>query len=362
MSKIAVVLAGLLVLALLASAVSCGGDETTAKPTGGVSPTLSPEPTPEPITLKLVLSTPLNSVGGIIHQRFADLMEEYTHGRVLVDIYPGSQLFPVTEAWEAVVTGAVDMMSDATYWVSSAVPDVMAFYIDGMWQSYDQAYAALEETELPDIIAEKIEEAGPVKVLTIIPTGINMCVANSVRETEYLADLEGLRCQSSPGSPSMPLYDYVGMAAVPVSFEETSAAFIQGVIDAVQYPPYTITDLGMHETAQHVICHASMLPTVAMMVNMDSWNAIPADLQDIIINEVVPETYEFGKRIYREAEDEALDTIAENVETLHWTRPDDYAAYVKYAMAHPVIKVMMLMVDPEILEIIEEARLGSQQQ
>jgi len=158
----------------------------------------------------------------------------------------------------------------------------------------------------------------------------------------------------------MPLYDYAGMSAVPVAFEEVPAAFIQGVIDAVQYPPFSIVDLGLHETAKHAIVHASMLPTVGMIISRYSWENIPVDLQDIIMNEVVPETYEFGKRTYREREEEALELIEQNVETFHWTKPDDYAAYADYAMNHPVIKVMMLMVDPKIIKIIEESRPGGQ--
>jgi len=368
MRKPAILLTGLLLLALVVGAIGCGGDETTATPTGG--PTAAPTsgatatptatPKPEPITLKLVSSSQPDSIGGLIYQHFAGLMEDYTDGQVMIDIYPGSQLLPVTEEWEAIVTGAVDIMADATYWVSPAVPDVMAFYIDGMWESIEHAYAAMEETELPDIIAQKIEEAGPVKVLTIMPTAVNVSVLNTVRETEYLADLDGLRCESSPGSPTMPLYDYTGMAAVPVAFEEVPAAFIQGLLTAVQYPPFSIVDLGLQETAKHAIVHASMLPTVGMIINRDSWDDIPADLQDIITNEVMPDTYEFGKNLYREKEEAALELIEQNVETFHWTKADDYAAYAAYARNHPVIKVMKLMVDPRIIQIIEEARPSNQ--
>jgi TRAP-type C4-dicarboxylate transport system substrate-binding protein len=352
MKRLALLLVALLMVAAVALSAGCGGDEATPGP----SDTGIATPTPEPITLKLVSSMPSDAVGGRIYQHFADLVEEYTDGRVTIDIYPGSQLFPVTEEWEAVVTGAVDMMADASYWISPNVPDVLAFYIDGLWESFEQAYAALEESELPQLLATKIEEAGPVETLVIMPTGIRLCILNTVRETDSLEDLDGLKCQSSPGSPSQPIYEYSGMAAVPLSFEETPTALMQGVIDAVHFPPFTIADFGMHEMADHALIRTSMLPTTVLLVNRDSWLSLPEDVRAIVSDEVVPEIYEFGKTNYREAEEAALQLIEQSVETMHWMTQEELDTYVEYAHAHPTIVVQMLMVDPEILDIIEGLR------
>ncbi len=343
-------LIAILSLVVITGVVGCSGTESTPTATGPASPT------PEPITLKLISSMPADAVGGRIYQHFAGLVEEYTDGRVTVDIYPGSQLFPVTEEWEALVTGTVDIMADASYWISPYVPDVMAFYVDGLWESFEQAYAALEESDLPQLLGAKIEEAGPVETLVIMPTGIRTCVLNTVRETASLEDLDGLRCQSSPGTPAQPLYEYTGMAAVPVAFEEAPTALVQGVIDAVHFPPFTIVDFGMHEMADHALVRTSMLPTTVLLMNRDSWEGLPEDIRDIITDDVVPEVYEFGKRNYREAEEAALELIEENVETMHWIAQDELDAYVEYAHAHPTIVVQMLMVDPEILDIIEGLR------
>jgi len=83
---------------------------------------------------------------------------------------------------------------------------------------------------------------------------------------------------------------------------------------------------------------------------------LPGDVQDIIVDRVMPDTYEYGKRVAREKEDEALEVIAENVETLHWVTEEDLAPYHEYALDHPVFKVQMLMVDPGIVQIIEDKR------
>ncbi len=354
MRRLARLLTAGLMLAVLLGASSCGGGEVSPGPTDGLTPK------PEQIRLKLINSQPADSTGGIVHSYFADLVEEYTNGQVVVDIYPGSQLFPATEQWEALVTGAVDILADSTYYVSPYVPDVMISYIDGVFESYEHAYAVLEESEFPRILAEKIEEAGPVKTLGIHPGAMAMCVSNSVRETKRLKDLEGLRTQSSPGTPSIPLYDYTGMAAVPISYEETPAAFIQGVIDAVHFPPTAIKDLRLYETGKHMLCRYSLFFVGVLCINNNSWERLPADVQDTIVNDVMPKVYEFHKAAFREDEDTALEIIEQNVETINWVEQDDFDSYIEYSLTHPTYRVQMLMVDPEILEVIEGVRPGNE--
>jgi C4-dicarboxylate-binding protein DctP len=335
------------ILVLIVSAVGCGGDAEET-------------PTFEPVTLKLVSSPLATSPDGRTYSHFAELVEQYTDGRVVVDVYPGSQLFPATEQWEAVATGAVDIFADSTYYVYTHVPDTMVFYIDGLWESYEQAYAVLENSDLPQILAEKIEAAGPVKMLGIMPGVTTGCIVNSVRETRELMDLEGFKTQSSPGAPPPALYEYTGMAAIPLSYEETSTAFIQGVLDAVHRPPHVIVEFGTHETAKHALCRTAWFTTYALLINSDSWESLPADDRDIILNRVVPETYQFAKTTFREEEAAALELIEESVDTLHWVTQEDMDGYLEYAKTHPIIQTQLLMVDREIVEIIEDLRQTGQ--
>jgi TRAP-type C4-dicarboxylate transport system substrate-binding protein len=331
---------GLLTLVLVATCVGCGGDEVTSAP----------------ITLTMVSTTKLDGAAAPAYQLFADLVEEHSDGRVVVDIYPNSQLYPATEQWEAVATGAVDMLADASYWIYQYVPDVMVFYVDGVWDGREHCYAALEDSELSQVLGERIAAAGPMKAIGFMPASLNMGIINSVRETRYLADLEGLRIQSSPGSPPPPMYDYVGAKGVPLSLEETSVGFRQGILDAVQMTADTIDGFRLYDTGQHVLWRISMFPNLVLIMNRDSWDSLPADLQDAIENEIMPQVYEFDKRNYREVEDAAMETIAQNVKTVNWVTEQDLDAYVEYAQTHPVYMMQMLMVDPRIIEIVEQIR------
>lgn len=366
MDKYKMLLVSLVVLSLIAGTFACGGRDASPTPlvtsTQGVTqtPSVTPAPIHEPITLKLITGALEGTPRGDIYYHFKDLVEEYTNRRVMIDIYPGAQLFPRTEEWETVVTGAVDIFADAFYYISKAVPDVMVYYMDGLWESYEQAYAVLEESELPQILRQKVEEAGPVKLLGILPGEMAGCIVNCDRETKQLKDLEGLRCQSSPGSPSTAIYAYSGMVDVPLAVEEVSVAFIQGIVDAVQYTAGTITAQRMHETAKHALCRTAFFSTYAVLMNSDSWESLLSEDQYIILNKVMPEMYEYAKIIGREFEETSLELIEQNVETMHWITQEDSDAYTEFVQTHPVHKVQALMVDPRILEIVDKLRPSKQ--
>jgi TRAP-type C4-dicarboxylate transport system substrate-binding protein len=355
MKKVSILLVGLLLLSLVAGTLGCGGgDEAAATPTGGSTPA----PTVEPVTLKMVTSSPGETARPYFF--FAELVEQYTDGRVEVDVYPDSQLFPGTEQWEALVTGAVDIFGDSVWWFSSSVPDVMLFYIDGVFESYEHAYAAMEESDLTQILSEKIEAVGPVKNLGMLSGSMAIALMNNVRETKQLKDLEGLRCQGHPGTPSTPIYDYSGMTSIPIAIEEVASSFITGVVDAVQFPPPASVDMMLYEPAKHALFMNSMFFAFSVTMHNDAWDSLPADIQDIILNRVMPEVYDFTKQMYREQEDAAIKTISENVETANWVTQEDFDAYIAYADTHAMKKVQLLMIDPAIMEIIEDARPSNQ--
>ena len=189
-----------------------------------------------------------------------------------------------------------------------------------------------------------------------------MCLLNTVRETRDFTDLEGLKTQGSPGYPPSPLYDYSGMLSVPISVEEVTGAFMQGMLDAVNYPPTTMLELGLVEPAKHALFYYSLFITMGIVMHMDAWESLPADIQAIILNEVMPQVYEFSKRLSREVDDAAVAELQQSLESTHWVTEEGYASYYEYLPTHSLQKVQKLMIDPELLQMIDGLRPSRQQQ
>ncbi|MFC2059381.1 hypothetical protein ACFLTS_07100, partial [Chloroflexota bacterium] len=128
MRKLMIILSPLLLLALIFGSFGCGGDEATPtpKPTVApttaptvapttaptVAPTTAPTPTakPEPVTLKLSHPYPVGHALDLSANKFKELIEEYTDGLVMIDIFPAGTLLeggPV--AFEGASLGTADL-------------------------------------------------------------------------------------------------------------------------------------------------------------------------------------------------------------------------------------------------------------
>jgi TRAP-type C4-dicarboxylate transport system substrate-binding protein len=236
----------------------------------------------------------------------------------------------------------------------------MVFYIDGVWESEAHVDSVLEESDLTQILADKAAEADNVEVLGIFPGSLQLCILTRETEATSLKDLNGLRCETSPGTPETPIYTYTGMKGVPIPYEEVTTSLTMGVLDAAIYPAFVHVDLRLYEPANHMICFPGSNACFAIVINRDSWESLPADIRDIITDEVWPEAYEFAKVFARQTEDEAVELVSQNVETAHFVEPEELRDYFAFALEHSMTKVQLLMVDPRIMESIDALRPSRQ--
>ena len=361
MKKLAMPLVLLLVFSLILGVVGCGsGEEETRTPAPTAAPAASPSPTPESITLKLCHSVPPGHNTDLVAQEFARLVEEYTVGRVLVDIYHSAALFPAEELWEALHTGAMDAYVESSWWASSWVPSVYAYFMDGLWESWEHGYAVMNDGRVSRMLTDLIEEAGNIKVLRVLPAGLMLGHITEDTEITHLKDLDGMRTNTSPGYPPMPIHEYAGLKPVPIASEETTIAFVQGIIDSVCMTPTVLRQAHYYDTGKHLFWRPGSFRSNLCMVNRETWEGLPADVQDILLNRVAPELEDFSKRLYQDSETADMEFLGEQVETVHWMTPEQATEFWEGIKDHSTMIVQMLMVEPEILEIIEELRPSAQ--
>lgn len=349
MRKLAILLVPFLLLSLVLGVVGCGSEE-------GETPTL----TPTSITLKLAHSVPLGHTTDLVAQEFARLVEEYTEGQILVDIYHSAALFEAEVLWEALNTGAMDVYVESSWWISSWVSSVYAFYMDGLWESWEHGYAVMDDGRVSQILTDLAEESGQVKMLRVLPAGIMLGHITKDREITHLTDLAGLRTNTSPGYPSMPIHEYAGLEAIPIAYEETTIAFTQGIIDSVCMTPTVLRQGHYYDIGKHIFWRPGSFRTNLCMMNKEVWESLPADIQDILINQVAPELEDFSQSLYQKSESDDIEFLGEQVETVHWMTPEQAAEFWEGVKDHPTMQVQMLIVDPRILEIIGELRPSAQ--
>ena len=80
----------------------------------------------------------------------------------------------------------------------------------------------------------------------------------------------------------MEILQDLGAEAVFIPHAETYTALQTGVIDASSTAAFVYNDLKFYEVCKHYYSNKWGMPTNNMIVNMDKWNALPADMQAIL--------------------------------------------------------------------------------
>ena len=260
------------VLAFLLSACGEKANETTAK-------NAEPQQTFE---WKMVTSWPKNFPGlGTGPEKFANMVDEMSAGRLKIKVYGAGQLVPALEVFDAVSRGTAQMgHSGAYYWKGKApaaqfftsVPFGLTAQEMHGWIHYGGGMELWQEVYAP---------------FNLIPlaggnTGVQMGGWFN-KEINSLKDLDGLKMRM-PGLGGEVL-QRAGGTPVTLPGAELFTALQTGAIDATEWVgPYNDLAFGLYKAAKFYYYPGWHEPGSMMeyTVNKAAFEALPKDLQAIV--------------------------------------------------------------------------------
>jgi TRAP-type C4-dicarboxylate transport system substrate-binding protein len=296
------VIYGLLAVILLVGLVA----GCTAKPAG-------------PITWDYVSFTPLtNDIEfGVIKQNFIDPVNERSNGRLTINVRGGPEVIPSYDLGSAVQTGTIDIASIPIGFFDSLIPGA-----DSMRLS---PFTAAEEREkgIYDYVQEAVFEPNGFYNLGRPTTTDDFFYHSMTKRIEKPEDFIGIKIS---GSPSLFAWaEALGMTPMLVQLPEYYSALERGVVDGITSSHCVWMDQGLPEIANYIIDHPVYTATPVMVVNLDSWNQLPKDLQDLV-TEIFIEHENAANDYYRAATAEEM-RIAKEAGVEYVTFPPDMAQW-----------------------------------
>ncbi|MFC1980580.1 TRAP transporter substrate-binding protein DctP, partial [Chloroflexota bacterium] len=93
-------------------------------------------------------------------------------------------------------------------------------------------------------------------------------------------DLSGTRFRSTP--TDQPLFKALGITGISVAPPEMYTALERGVIDGYRWAWRGISSMGWPEVTKYVIDHGFWSGNTVLVMNLDSWNALTPQLQQLV--------------------------------------------------------------------------------
>src|SRR5436189_2786364 len=235
---------------------------------------VGPAAAQSPIVIKFSHVVATNTPKGLAAEKFKELAEKYTEGKVKVEVYPNSQLYKDKEELEALQLGAVQMLA----------PSNSKFGPSGgqEFDVFDLPYI------LPDLKTLRKVTDGPLgaRLLKLLDAkgmtglaywdnGFKQMTAN--RKLLAPADFKGLKFRIQSSKVLEAQFRALGPIPQVRAFSEVYQALQTGVVDGQENTWSSIYTQKMHEVQKFITNSNHGYIGYVVVVNKKSWDDMPAD-------------------------------------------------------------------------------------
>jgi TRAP-type C4-dicarboxylate transport system substrate-binding protein len=209
-------------------------------------------------------------------KRFNERTDEYQ-----INVFPGETLVKMTEALDSVRTGAVEV-SAGVPWPMFAGSDMRFGEVIHVFNNFHACATAAQDPELfklyDDIFLAKFNQ----HALAVFPFETPQLI--SKKPVKTLEDWKGLLV----AVPAPVAADYVtllGGASVSMPWTDYYSALEKGVVDAALAGTNHMQTAKLTDVASYVTICTPYGVFAGHTINLDVWNAMPKNIQDILLEE-----------------------------------------------------------------------------
>ncbi len=259
----------------------------------------------QPIVIKFSHVTTPDTPKGKGAEKFKQLAEQYTGGKVKIEIYPNSQLYKDKEEIEALQLGAVQLLAPSTSkFAPIGIKEFEALDLPFIFPD-EAAYLKATKGVIGKALLQKLDSKG-ITGLAFWDNGFHMISAN--KPLRKPRDLQGLKIRIS-GSKVADAY-LRAMGALPqiIAFSELYQALQTGVVDGCENTPSNYYTQKLHEVQKHinVMNHAHL--SYAVIANKKFWDGLPADIR-VKLEQAMQEATDYTNSIASKENADALAAI-----------------------------------------------------
>ena len=230
-------------------------------------------------------------------QKFAELVEEKSGGKITVKPFPGGVLGPDLQTVSAMQGGTVDLTVMNASLLAGNAKEFAVLDFPYLFSTAAEADAVVDGP-VGQKLFDKLPEKGLVG-LAYWDLGFRD-MNNEKRPIATAADLEGLKMRVIPTPIYIDFMNALGANAVPMPFTETYTALETGAIDGMTNPLLNITDMKFFEVTKYLTLTNHMYNIQAVIMSKKIWDSMSED-EKKIMREAAAEATTYQRQVAREA-------------------------------------------------------------
>lgn len=203
-------------------------------------------------------------------------------GRITVVDYPSGQLYGPKDMHRAVARGLIDMGVILQPRLMATVPLLQGVYLPFAFDSMEQASKAYSGESLA-IIEQAMQDKSMKLIFPSFSGGVH--VFSHQGNVTSVSDLQNLRVLATSPMVTRILHSLDAAPDTSIPQSEQYMALKRGVADALLNGIVTGYFQRNHEVAPFLTITNMSFPTTLTTINLDVWQSLPADIQQIMLEE-----------------------------------------------------------------------------
>lgn len=216
----------------------------------------------KPIVLRLAETHPKGYPTELGDEEFARLVKERSNGRIIIEVYPGSQLGEEKAVIEQVQFGGIDLTRVSISPLASFVPKLNAFQMPYLYRDADHMWKVLKG-EIGNELLASLEPFGFIGLGWF--DGGARSFYNSKKAVRTPADLKGLKIRVQESELMLDLVRSFGAIPTPMPYGEVYSGLQTGVIDGAENNPPSYYSASHYEVAKYyTLDEHTMVPEIVI--------------------------------------------------------------------------------------------------
>jgi C4-dicarboxylate-binding protein DctP len=303
-----------------------------------------------PIIIKFSHVVAKDTPKGKAAEKFKELAEAATKGKVKIEIYPNSTLYKDKEELEALQLGAVQMLAPSlAKFGPLGVKEFELFDLPFIFAD-KKALAKITEGPIGRELLNKLDAKG-ILGLAYWDNGFKMMSSN--RPIHTPTDMKGLKMRIQASKVLDEQMRVLGANPQVMAFSEVYQALQTGVVDGAENPPSNLYTQKMHEVQKHLTVTNHGYIGYAVIVNKKFWDKLPTDVRTQLEN-AMREASKYANTIAQQENDKALEAVKKaGTTTVYVPNEKEKAAW--QAALLPVQKTMADRIGKDLIAAVNKA-------
>lgn len=303
-----------------------------------------------PIIIKFSHVVAKDTPKGKAAEKFKELAEAATKGKVKIEIYPNSTLYKDKEELEALQLSAVQMLAPSlAKFGPLGVKEFELFDLPFIFAD-KKALAKITEGPIGRELLNKLDAKG-ILGLAYWDNGFKMMSSN--RPIHTPTDMKGLKMRIQASKVLDEQMRVLGANPQVMAFSEVYQALQTGVVDGAENPPSNLYTQKMHEVQKHLTVTNHGYIGYAVIVNKKFWDKLPVDVRTQL-ESAMREASKYANTIAQQENDKALEAVKKaGTTTVYVPNEKEKAAW--QAALLPVQKTMEDRIGKDLITAVNKA-------